>query len=54
MILIPTEVYGSWTLAQRAINGVISWGRKKLRKIYGPIKLNGTWRIRANRQLQEL
>ena len=30
------------------------WERKILRKIYGPVKDNGTWRIRTNQKIYDL
>jgi hypothetical protein len=33
---------------------LISWERNILRWIYGPVCINGTWRIRSNRALENL
>ena len=55
-IIKPIVVYGSesWTLTEKAIARVSTWERKILRKIYGPTRENGVWRIRSNRELQAL
>ena len=52
-IIKPVVVYGSeaWTLSERVIAMLNTWERKILRKIYGPIFDQGTWRIRTNAEL---
>ena len=52
-IIKPVVVYGSeaWTLSERVIAMLNTWERKILRKIYGPICDQGTWRIRTNAEL---
>jgi hypothetical protein len=48
--------YGAetWCLAANDSNSLEVWGRKVLRKIYGPVWENGEWRIRTNTELMEL
>jgi hypothetical protein len=38
----------------RIILKVISWERKILQSIYGPVCVNGTWRIRSNKEAESL
>jgi len=50
--------YGSktWTLRKIVKNALLGFERKVLRKIYGPCmdELTGEWRIRKNKELQDL
>jgi hypothetical protein len=45
--------YGAetWTLASKIEKMLMAWERKILRKIYGPTKENGQWRIKTNAEL---
>jgi hypothetical protein len=49
-------MYGSgvWTLSKSDGNSLAIWERKILRKIFGPVKENGLWRIRTNQELMDL
>jgi hypothetical protein len=46
-------IYGAetWTLTCKIEKMLMTWERKKLRKIYGPTKEKGQWRIRNNAEL---
>jgi hypothetical protein len=45
--------YGAetWTLTSKIEKMLMIWERKLLRKIYGPTKENGQWRIKTNAEL---
>ena len=55
-IIKPAVVYGSesWTISERVASMLATWERKILRKIYGPTKDKGTWRIRTNQEIYDL
>jgi len=40
------------TLNMFVVKMLMAWERKTLRKIYGPTKENGQWRIKANEELR--
>jgi hypothetical protein len=46
-IIRPTVTYGAetWTVRNKIDNMLMTWERK-MRKIYGPTKENGQWRIK--------
>jgi len=46
--------YGAetWTLTSKTEKMLMTWDRKILRKIYGPTKENGQWRIKTNEELR--
>ena len=46
--------YGAetWTLTGKIEKMLMTWERKILRKIYGPTKENGQWRIKTNEELR--
>ena len=46
-------IYGAetWTLTNKIEKMLMTWERKILRKIYGPTKENGQWRIKTNLEL---
>ena len=46
-------IYGAetWTLTSKTIKRLMAWERKILRKIYGPTKEEGQWRIKTNLDL---
>jgi hypothetical protein len=53
----PTVVHGceTWVLKEIIIHRLSVFGRKMLRKIFGPTKEdNGIWRIKTNNELDEL
>ena len=52
-IIRPTVIYGAetWTVTSRIEKMLMTWERKILRKIYGPKKENGQWRIKTNTEL---
>ena len=41
----------TWTLTSKIEKMLMTWERKILRKIYGPTKENGQWRIETNAEL---
>jgi len=45
--------YGAetWTLTNKIEKMIMTWERKIVRKIYGPTKENGQWRIKTNLEL---
>jgi hypothetical protein len=45
--------YGAetWTVTSKIEKMFMTWERKVLRKIYGPTKENGQWRIKTNAEL---
>jgi hypothetical protein len=46
-------IYGAetWTFTSKIEKKLMTWERKILRKIYGPTKEKGQWRIRNNEEL---
>jgi len=50
MLVRPVVTYGSesWTLTMEEERALEVFERKILRKIYGPVKENGLWRIGRN------
>jgi hypothetical protein len=46
-------IYGAetWTLTSKIEKMLMTWERKILRKIYGPTKENGQWRIKTKAEL---
>ena len=45
----------TWVLKEKSIQKLMIFGRKILRKIFGPTKEpNGLWRIKTNEELDEL
>jgi len=44
----------SWTLTMEEERALAVFGRKVLRKIYGPVKENELWRIRRNDELEAI
>ena len=56
-VIRPIVVYGceTWVLKESIIQKLSVFGRKILRKIFGPTKeANGIWRIKTNKELVEL
>ena len=57
LVIRPTVVYGceTWVLKESIKQKFSVFGRKRLRKIFGPTKeANGIWRIETNKELDEL
>jgi hypothetical protein len=48
-----TVTYGAetWTVTSKTEKMLMTWERKILRKIYGPTKENGQWRIKTKAEL---
>ena len=56
-VIRPVVFYGceTWVLKESIIQKLYVFGRKILRKIFGPTKdANGIWRIETNKELDEL
>lgn len=55
-IIRPTVIYGSetWTLTQKQEKMLITWERKILRAIFGPIREGDVWRRRYNHEIAKL
>ena len=56
-LIRPTVVYSceTWVLKESIIRKLSVFERKMLRKIFGPTKeANGIWRIKTNKELDEL
>jgi hypothetical protein len=47
-------IYGAetWTLTSKIRKILMTWERKILRKMYGPTKEDGQWRIKTNEELR--
>ena len=52
-IIRPAVRYGAetWTVTSRIEKMLMTWERKILRKIHGPTRENGQWRIKSNAEL---
>lgn len=55
-LIRPVLLYGSesWTLSKENIERLMVFEKKVLRKVYGPVNEEGTWRIRYNTELYNL
>jgi hypothetical protein len=55
-IMRPVVTYGSetWTLTKKDELQINIWERKVLRRIFGPVKDRGMWRIRSSKELASL
>lgn len=55
-IIRPVVTYGSetWTMSNKDENNLLIFERKVMRKIMGPVQVNGQWRIRTNLELEKL
>jgi hypothetical protein len=53
-IIRPAVIYRAetWTLTSKRKKMLMTWERKILRKIYGPTKENGLWRMKTNAELR--
>jgi hypothetical protein len=49
--LIVTYGAETWTLTEKMGKLLMTWERKVVRKIYGPAKENGCWRIKMNHEI---
>jgi len=43
-----------WTLSKSNENSLVVWERKILRRIHGPVKENGVWKIRIDKRFMDL
>jgi hypothetical protein len=52
-IIRPAVTYGAgtWTGTNRTEKMLMAWERNTIRKIFGPTKRNGQWRIKTNSEL---
>jgi hypothetical protein len=49
---VVTHTCEPWVLKDNVVQKLMRFGRKILRKFYGPTKLtDGTWRIKTNEEL---
>jgi hypothetical protein len=55
-VIRPIVTYSckTWILKETIINKLLVFERKIFRKIFGPNKENGIWRIKTNQELDEL
>jgi len=52
----PVVTYGAetWTMTKKEEQALLIFERKIFRRIYGPKYEDGEWKIRRNRELEEL
>lgn len=55
-VIRPTATYAcqTWVLKKSEIDLLERWERKIQRAIYGGVKIDGQWRRRNNKELEEL
>ena len=55
-LIRPVVAYGAevWTVMKKEEQALLVFGRKIFRRIYGPRYENGEWKIRTNRELEEI
>jgi hypothetical protein len=55
-VIRPVVTYGAeaWTLTEKEEQAVLIIERKIFRRIYGPKYGSGEWKIRTNRELEEI
>lgn len=55
-IIRPVVTYGceTWVMTRRSEELLNRWERKILRKVYGPVRDQGEWRIRTNNEIYAL
>jgi hypothetical protein len=51
---VVTWACETWTLKETITNRLMVFERKVLRKIFGPNKENGFWRIKTNQELDKI
>jgi len=53
-IVIYTYIVETWTLTERAMDYLMIFERRILRKSFGPVQERDGWRIRSNHELDTL
>jgi hypothetical protein len=55
-LIRPVTTYGTetWTMSAADENALCVFERKVVRMIYGPVREGERWRIRSNRELEEI
>jgi hypothetical protein len=55
-LIRPTVIYGAeiWKMTRKDEQALLIFERKIFRRIYGPKYEDGEWKIRTNRELEEL
>jgi hypothetical protein len=55
-LIRPVVSYGAetWTMTKKEEQALLVFERKIFRRIYGPKYENGEWKIRTNRELEEM
>jgi hypothetical protein len=55
-LIRPVVSYGAetWTMTMKEEEALLIFERKIFRRIYGPKNENGEWKIRTNRELEEI
>jgi hypothetical protein len=55
-LIRPVVTYGAetWTVTEKEEQALLIFERKIFRRIYGPKYEDGEWKIRTNRELEEL
>jgi hypothetical protein len=55
-VIRPIVTYSSetWVLKESIIQKLLDFKRKILRRIFGPMKENQTWRIKTNEEMDKL
>jgi hypothetical protein len=55
-VIRPVVTYGAetWTMSAADENDLRVFERKAVRRIYGPVREGEWWRIRSNRELEEI
>ena len=55
-LIRPVVTYGAetWTMTKKEEQGLLIFGRKIFRRMYGPKYEDGEWKIRTNRKLEAM
>jgi hypothetical protein len=55
-LIRPILSYGleAWTMTSEEINALRIFGRKIVRRMYGPINEGESWRIRTNKEIEDI